>query len=147
MKIKQLNKVKSSLKLDNVIDNLKIQLNSENYSTEIKSNEIEFQKVLVSSTHTGKNVSNAFNLLRNGKFIVNDTESNSFLISCYMNVNHLIFFSILIGILIGLLTGISRIQSIFYSILTGILTALIITLIGLLNMKLKINEIVKFSMF
>ena len=147
MKFKQSKEFKSNLNLDKVLLNLKHQLNSDDFSTEIKSNEIEFQKILRTSTHTGKNVSDAFNLLKSGKFILKDTENNSFLISYYVNVNHLIFFSIIIGVLIGLATGISGIQSTFFSILTSMLIAFLIILIGLFSMKLKMSEIIKFSVF
>lgn len=125
-----------------IISNLSLHLSEQNYRTNINLNNLFFHKSIETTTHSGLNRIRAMKVLRNGEIKLSKLDKNQLKIACIVDLDSLIFMSVLLGLSIGIFCRTISYSSYSISILYGVIISIIIYFIGCLNIKGKLDELI-----
>lgn len=113
-----------------------------NVSTEIQSNKIYFKNIRKCSTDLGENKINAIKLLREGEIYFTSISSSEINILLKVNLEYLIFMSVLFGVVIGFIVWFYFGCSLDLALLLLILLSVLVYVIGRFVIKEKMKSLI-----
>ena len=112
--------------------------------SEIQNDTIKFKRIVRNTTHSGQNKIEAMKILREGLIRIEKIDSKRIRIFWEVQLDSLLFLSILIGFVIGLIVGFAS-SMILISMVIGLGSSTIVYFIGCSFIKSEIDEIVATS--
>lgn len=134
----------SDLYLNSLMKKIQLKLRNIEARSEITNDTILFKRIVRSTTHSGENKREAMKILRDGQIRIRKINSNKIEIFWEVELDTLLFLSMVIGLVIGLIAGFAS-SMIIISMIIGSLFSIIAYFIGCSIIKSKIDEIVETS--
>ncbi len=113
-----------------------------NVRSEIHANKICFKNIRKNSTDSGENKSDALKLLREGEIYFSENSSNEIKISWKINLEYLLFMSVLFGVVVGFIAWFYFGYSLVLGLLLLISLSVLVYIIGCFLIKEKMNSLI-----
>jgi hypothetical protein len=133
--------VNSDLFIDSFKKKIQGKLRLFEAQSEIQNDTIKFKRIVRNTTHSGQNKIEAMKILREGLIRIEKIDSKRIRIFWEVQLDSLVFLSILIGLVIGLIAGFAS-SMILISMVIGLGSSTIAYFIGCSLIKSEIDEIV-----
>ncbi len=124
-----------------IISNLKFFLNESEARHIVEGNKINFKRIVRRSTHTGSNRYEAMKIFREGTIEVTG-DNNKIIVDSVVQLDALIFMSILMGSMFGFLSKVFVQNGLMKLFLIGLACSLIFYILGYFWIRLTIKEII-----
>lgn len=114
-----------------------------NVRSELHANKICFKNIRKNSTDSGENKSDAMKLLREGEIYFSENSSNEIKISWKINLEYLIFMSVMFGVVVGFISWFYFGYSLALGLLLLISLSALVYIIGCFLINEKMNYLVE----
>ena len=137
--------VNSDLFIDSFKKKIQGKLRLFDAQSEIQNDTIKFKRIVRNTTHSGQNKIEALKILREGLIRIEKIDSKRIQIFWEVQLDSLLFLSILIGLVIGSIAGFAS-SMILISMVIGLGSSTIVYFIGCSLIKSEIDEIIETSL-
>ena len=136
--------VNSDLFIDSFKKKIQGKLRLFDAQSEIQNDTIKFKRIVRNTTHSGQNKIEALKILREGLIRIEKIDSKRIQIFWEVQLDSLLFLSILIGLVIGLIAVFAS-SMILIAMVIGLGSSTIVYFIGCSLIKSEIDEIIETS--